>query len=172
MSDGKAESMPIVGRYYASRGVTSWCPATMTISEDKLKAAFNMIKNYDRPLDGAKVAGINMEGPFLSKAKKGSQDGEFLRSPDIDMFKRLDDISGGLIRVVTIAPEEPGAMDFIREISKICTVSLGHTEADYDTTLKAYHAGATHATHLFNAMPPLLHRAPGLIGVALTLKLL
>lgn len=166
VSDGKKESMPILGRYYAKRAVTSWCPTTMTLSEETLTKAFETIRDYERPRDGAKAVGINMEGPFLSSAKRGSQSSEFLRLPDIDMFKRLYDISNGKIKIVTVAPEEEGAISFIKEASKLCTVSLGHTTADYDTALAGYDAGASHTTHLFNAMPPLMHRAPGVIGAA------
>lgn len=165
-SDGKKEAMPILGRYYASRGVTSWCPTTMTLSEETLTKAVKAIRDYVRPVDGAKVAGINLEGPFLSSAKKGAQAEEFLHAPDVDMFKRLFDASGGIVKLVTVAPEEPGSIPFIKEVSKLCTVSLGHTTADYDTAMAAYAQGASHATHLFNAMPPLHHRMPGVVGAA------
>lgn len=165
-SDGRAEGMPIMSKYYASRGVTSWCPTTMTLSEETLTAAVKVIRDFQRPDEGAKVAGVNLEGPFLSTAKKGAQAEEFLRAPDIDMFKRLNEASGGNVKLITIAPEEPGSIPFIKEVSKYCTVSLGHTTADYDTAKAAYEAGASHATHLYNAMPSLLHRAPGVIGAA------
>ena len=82
------------------------------------------------------------------------------------MFHRLNEASGGIVRLVTVAPEEPGAIDFIREVSRVCTVSVGHTTADYDTAMAAYAAGASHATHLFNGMPSLLHREPGVIAAA------
>lgn len=166
VSDGKEESMPILGRYYASRGVTSWCPATMTLSEETLERAFESIRDYERPIDGARAIGINMEGPFLSSAKRGSQDADFIHVPDVDMFKRLYKASGETIKIVTVAPEEPNSIDFIKEVSKLSVVSLGHTTADYDTALSAFDAGASHVTHLFNAMPPLMHRAPGVIGAA------
>ena len=82
------------------------------------------------------------------------------------MFRRLNEACGGMVRLVTVAPEQPGAMEFIREVSKTCTVSLGHSTADYDTAMAAYAAGASHATHLFNAMPQLMHREPGIVGAA------
>ena len=82
------------------------------------------------------------------------------------MFHRLDEASGGIVRLVTVAPEEPGALEFIRDVSRTCTVSIGHTTADYDTAMAAYQAGASHATHLFNGMPSLLHREPGVIAAA------
>lgn len=165
-SDGKRESLAKMARYYAAKGVTSWCPTTMTLSEETLTKAAKVIRTYVRPEDGAKVAGINLEGPFLSQEKKGAQAAEFIHTPDTEMFKRLYDASGGMIKLVTVAPEEPNAIPFIEEISSFCVVSLGHSAANYDTAIAAYDAGASHATHLFNAMPPLLHRAPGIVGAA------
>ncbi|MCD7748958.1 MAG: N-acetylglucosamine-6-phosphate deacetylase [Oscillospiraceae bacterium] len=166
-SDGRAEAVPVLSRYYASHGVTSFCFTTMTVDEAHLFAAMDNIKNFERPADGAKCAGVHLEGPFLSYAKRGAQAPENLRRPDFDLFTRLNEASGGQVRLITIAPEEPGAMEFIRRAAPICTVSLGHTTADYDTAMAAFQAGASHATHLFNGMPPLLHREPGVIGAAL-----
>ncbi len=165
-SDGDPEGMRTLSRYYAAGGVTAWCPTTMTLKEPELTRAMHTIRDFTRPADGAKVAGVNLEGPFLSYAKRGAQNPDNLHAPDIDLFQRLNDASGGLVRLVTVAPEEPGAIPFIREASKAATVSLGHTTADYDTAMAAYDAGASHATHLFNAMPPLHHREPGVIAAA------
>ena len=165
-SDGKAEGMPKMARYYASKGVTSWCPTTMTLKEPELTRAMHVIRDFQRPADGAKVAGVNLEGPFVSYAKRGAQNADNIHAPDAAMFHRLNEASGGIVRLITIAPEEPGGIETIREISKTCTVSLGHTTADYDTAMAAYDAGARHATHLFNAMPALGHRAPGVIAAA------
>ena len=125
-----------------------------------------LFQGGQRPENGAKVAGINLEGPFLCYAKRGAQAAENLHAPDAAMFHRLNEASGGIVRLVTVAPEEPGAIPFIEEVSKVCTVSIGHTTADYDTAMAAYQAGASHATHLFNAMPSLLHREPGVIAAA------
>ncbi len=165
-SDGDPEGMITMSRYYAAGGVTSWCPTTMTLKEPVLTTAMEVIRDFCRPPDGAKVAGINMEGPFLCYAKRGAQAAENLHAPDVDMFCRLNEASGGQVRLVTVAPEEEGALPFIREVSRTCTVSLGHTMADYDTAMAAYEAGASHATHLFNGMPSLLHREPGVIAAA------
>ncbi|MBR3561438.1 MAG: N-acetylglucosamine-6-phosphate deacetylase [Oscillospiraceae bacterium] len=165
-SDGVPEGMPKMARHYASKGVTSWCPTTMTLKEPELTRAMHVIRDFVRPADGARVAGVNLEGPFVSYEKRGAQNADNIHAPDAAMFHRLNEASGGIVRLITIAPEEPGAIDAIREISKVCTVSLGHTTADYDTAMAAYEAGARHATHLFNAMPPLAHRAPGVIAAA------
>jgi len=165
-SDGLVEGMPVMSRYYAKEGVTSWCPTTMTLKEPVLTEAMKAIAAFQRPEDGAKVAGIHLEGPFLCYAKRGAQAADNLHAPDAAMFRRLNEASGGLVKLVTVAPEEPGALEFIREVSPICAVSLGHTTADYDTAMAAYEAGATHATHLYNGMPSLHHREPGVIAAA------
>jgi len=110
--------------------------------------------------------GINMEGPFFSEKKKGAQNGAYLRAPDFAAFKALYDGCGGLLRIVDVAPELDGAEDFAREASKLCTVSAAHTDADYEAACRMFDAGARHVTHLFNAMPPLHHRKPGVIGAA------
>ena len=166
-SDGSAEGMVKMSRYYAAEGVTSWCPTTMTLKEPELTRAMHTIRDFVRPGDGAKVAGIHLEGPFLNLKKCGAQNPDNLHAPDAAMFARLNEASGGLVRLVTVAPEEPDAMAFIRAVSKVCTVSIGHTTASYDVASEAYAAGASHATHLFNAMPPLAHREPGVIAAAM-----
>ena len=166
-SDGSPEGLVKMARYYAAGGVTSWCPTTMTLKEPVLTKSMEAVRDFQRPADGAKVAGVHLEGPFLSLKKCGAQNPDNLHAPDAAMFHRLNDASGHRVRLVTVAPEEPGALPFIREVSRTCTVSLGHTTADYDTAMAAYEAGASHATHLFNAMPALNHREPGVAAAAL-----
>lgn len=164
-SDGKPEALQPLSDYYAAHGVTSYLATTMTLKEEVLTPAMHTIRDFV-PAGGAKCAGIHLEGPFLSYAKRGAQAAENLHKPDVDMFHRLNAASGGKVRLVTVAPEEDGAIPFIEAVSKVCTVSVGHTVADYDTAMAAYKAGASHATHLYNGMPSLLHRAPGVIGAA------
>ncbi len=166
-SDGSPDGLPALSRHYASHGVTSFLASVMTLKEPALTRAVRTVRDFVRPADGAKCAGIHLEGPFLSHARRGAQAAENLCLPDTAMFHRLNRESGGQIRLVTVAPELPGAIPFIEEVSKLCTVALGHTDADYETAMAAFQAGASHVTHLFNAMPPLLHRAPGVIGAAL-----
>ena len=165
-SDGDPEGLLRMSRYYAAEGVTSWCPTTMTLPESILERAVSTVREFIRPSDGAKIAGIHLEGPFLSFEKRGSQNAAYLKAPDTAMFHRLQEKSGGLVKLVTLAPELPGAMAFIREISKECAVSLGHTACDYETAMEAFDAGADHVTHLFNGMNGLHHRMPGLIAAA------
>ena len=164
-SDGKPEGLQPMADYYAAHGVTAFLATTMTLPESVLTAAMHTIRDFKRT-GGAKCAGVHLEGPFLSAAKKGAQAECNLHRPDVAVFDRLNEASGGQVRLVTVACEESGGMDFIREVSKKCTVSLGHTVADYDTAMEAFAAGASHATHLYNGMPGLLHRAPGVIGAA------
>ncbi len=165
-SDGKPEGLPTMARHYAAHGVTSFLATTMTLKEDVLTPAMHAIRDFKRPADGAKCAGIHMEGPFVCRAKCGAQDPANLYLPDVDLFNRLNEASGNQVRLITMACEEEGAMEFIRQVSKVCTVSLGHTVANYATACEAFHNGASHVTHLFNAMPSFLHREPGVIGAA------
>ena len=165
-SDGTAGGLQKMSRYYAAHGVTSFLATTMTLKEETLIPAMHAIRDFVRPADGAKCAGIHLEGPFLSYAKRGAQAAENLHKPDVAMFRRINAASGNQVRLVTVAPEEENAIAFIKEVSDVCTVSLGHTAADYDTAMAAFQAGASHATHLFNGMPALLHRAPGVVGAA------
>jgi N-acetylglucosamine-6-phosphate deacetylase len=164
-SDGKPAGLQPLADYYAAHGVTSYLATTMTLREEVLTPAMHAIRDF-KPSGGAKCAGVHLEGPFLSYAKRGAQAAENLHKPDPALFHRLNEASGGQVRLVTVACEEEGALPFIREISRICTVSLGHTTADYDTAMSGFLAGASHATHLYNGMPSLLHRAPGVIGAA------
>ena len=164
-SDGKPAGLQPLADYYAAHGVTSYLATTMTLKEEVLTPAMHAIRDF-KPRSGAKCAGVHLEGPFLSYAKRGAQAAENLHKPDPALFHRLNEASGGQVRLVTVACEEEGALPFIREISRICTVSLGHTTADYDTAMSGFLAGASHATHLYNGMPSLLHRAPGVIGAA------
>ena len=164
-SDGKPEGLQPLADYYAAHGVTSYLATTMTLKEEVLTPAMHAIRDF-KPKSGAKCAGVHLEGPFLSYAKRGAQAAENLHKPDPALFHRLNEASGGQVKLVTVACEEEGALPFIREISRTCAVSLGHTTADYDTAMAGFLAGASHATHLYNGMPSLLHRAPGVIGAA------
>lgn len=114
----------------------------------------------------ARLQGIYMEGPFISMAKKGAQNGAYIRKADVELFERLNRASGGTIKFVAIAPEEEGAMEFIGKKHGEVAITLAHTCADYETSMKAFAGGASHVTHLYNAMNPYTHRSPGLIGAA------
>ena len=163
MCDGTKEALDVITQYEASVGVTSVCPATMTIPKDGLSAVMKNAGAYAYH-GGAHLVGINMEGPFISPAKKGAQAAENIMHCDYEYFNQLQDAAGGLIKLVDIAPEEAGAMEFIDKVKGTVVVSLAHTASDYDTAMEAIAHGASHATHLYNAMPPLNHRNPGVIG--------
>lgn len=162
--DGTPETLETISACLARRGVTSFCPTSMTLPYEQLENIFHNIRDCRGRLSGAYIQGINMEGPYIAAKKKGAQNGAFVRPPDIEEFRRLYSAADGGIRLVDIAPEETGAMDFIRKIQPICPVSIAHTNADYDTVCMAFAQGARHATHLFNAMNGLTHRAPGAVG--------
>lgn len=167
-SDGDYAGLVRMARYLARRGVTSFAPASMTLPYDALDKAFRAAARLRREglADGARLMGIQMEGPFLSREKRGSQNPAYLRLPDWDRFLRLYDAAEGLLRIVDVAPELPGAVEFTRRASEKCRVSVAHTAAGYDQAAAVFDAGATHLTHLFNAMSGIHHRHPGPIGAA------
>lgn len=167
-SDGDYAGLVRMARYLARQGVTSFAPASMTLPYDALDKAFHAAARLRREglADGARLMGIQMEGPFLSREKRGSQNPAYLRLPDWDRFLRLYDAAEGLLRIVDVAPELPGAVEFTRRASEKCRVSVAHTAAGYDQAAAVFDAGATHLTHLFNAMSGIHHRHPGPIGAA------
>jgi N-acetylglucosamine-6-phosphate deacetylase len=167
-SDGDGEGLRRMAAHLARCGVTSFAPTSMTLPYERLAAAFQTAVQLkdSRPADCARVMGIHMEGPFFSEKKKGAQNGAYLKLPDYEAFRALFDGCGGLVRIVDVAPELPGAAEFAEQAKELCTVSVAHTDADYEEARAVFAAGASHLTHLFNAMPPIHHRKPGVIGAA------
>lgn len=163
--DGKEEAIQAIADYQLKNGVMAICPATMTLSEEELTTICEAAANHKNGV-GSDLVGINMEGPFISLAKKGAQNPKYITAPDVAMFNRLQDKANGLVKLVDIAPEEEGADTFINELKDKVTISVAHTTADYDTASNAFQKGASHVTHLYNAMPPFTHRAPGVVGAA------
>lgn len=161
--DGTIEAFEKMAEYEAKNGVTTITPATMTMPEETLLQIGHAAADYENQ-EGAVLAGLYMEGPFISDAKKGAQNGAYIQKADIGMLERLQEASGNMFRTVVIAPETEGAMDFIREMSGKINISIAHTTADYETAKKAMECGATQLTHLYNAMMPYTHRAPGPVG--------
>lgn len=166
ISDGALEGLHEMAAYEASRGVTAMCPATMTLSEEILTKAAHAAAEFSPAENEADLVGINMEGPFISPSKVGAQNPEYVRNPGVEEFRRLQEAAGGLFKIVDIAPEEPGADEFIKELSGEVRISLAHTCADYDTASHAFELGARHLTHLYNAMNSMHHRKPGPIPAA------
>ncbi len=167
-SDGDYEGLKTMAAYFAKVGVTSFAPASMTLPYDVLEKAFaNARRLVEEDIPGLSVLrGIQMEGPYFSYKKRGAQNADYLKEPDFEGFRALYESCGGLIRIVDIAPELPGAAEFVEKASKLCTVSIAHTDAAYEDAKAACDAGVTHLTHLYNAMPAIHHRNPGVIPAA------
>ena len=169
--DASEESIRIISKGLLENGVTGYLPTTMTVDMEVIKGAIEsvrglMAESRTPEFDGTQILGVHAEGPFISESKKGAQDPRYILKPDADFVKANADV----IRVITLAPEEDDA-DF-SQIKRITTetdvvVSMGHTSADYNTAVAGIKAGVRHATHLFNAMTPLTHRGPGVVGAAL-----
>ena len=167
-SDGDYEGLKRMAAHYAAEGITSFAPASMTLPYEVLEKAFATARKIvdEQPAGCSVLRGIQMEGPYFSYKKRGAQNADYLKEPDFEGFKKLYEDCGGLVRIVDIAPELPGAAEFVEKASKLCTVSVAHTDSDYDHARTAYDAGATHLTHLYNAMPGINHRNPGVIPAA------
>lgn len=172
--DGTREAIAGIAGYEASVGVTAISPATMTLPVEELERILSVGAKYRKESEArrreeraglADLVGVNMEGPFISEKKKGAQDERNIITCDAAVCRRFLDASEGLVRFVGVAPENSeNAEAFIREMKDQVNISLAHTNADYDTAMAAFAAGADHAVHLYNAMPAFTHRAPGVVG--------
>ena len=167
--DGTPEALKKIAQYEASIGVTAIAPATMTLPVEELEQILRNAAAYKKTQKTggfeADLLGLNMEGPFISPVKKGAQDEKNIVPCNVEIAKRFLKASEGLVKFIGIAPEESSeAVSFIREMKDFVDISLAHTNADYDTAMAAFAAGANHAVHLYNAMPAFTHRAPGVIG--------
>ncbi len=167
--DGEEESIRTISKGLLANGVTGYLPTTMTVDMKVIRKALETcraLKEESKDWDGSVILGCHAEGPFISESKKGAQDPQYILKPDAAFVKEYADI----IRIITLAPETD-TEDFaaIREICRDtdAVVSMGHTSADYDTAMRGTEAGVKHVTHLFNAMTPLAHRAPGVVTAAL-----
>ena len=171
-SDGNYEGLVEMAKFYLTCGVTSFAPASMTLPYDVLEKAFATAKKIteEKPEGCSVLRGIQMEGPYFSYKKRGAQNPDYLKEPDFEGFKKLYDGCDGLVRIVDIAPELPGAAEFVEKAKELCTVSIAHTDSDYDHARAAVDAGVTHLTHLYNAMPGIHHRNPGVIPAAVENK--
>lgn len=172
--DGDKDAIGRIAEYEASVGVTAIAPATMTLPVEELEQILHTAAEYKKETKDCRKAdflGINMEGPFISPAKKGAQDARNILPCNVEICDRFLKASEGLVKFIGIAPEESKhAAEFIREVHERVNVSLAHTNADYDTAMEACRAGANHAVHLYNAMPAFTHRAPGVVGAVFDSK--
>lgn len=165
--DGGLDPIQTIAKGIASNGVTSFLPTTMTMSKEKIDNALESIRKAKQmPSQGAEILGAHMEGPYLNVKFKGAQNEAYLQIPDTEYVKENQDI----IRHITIAPEIKGAMEFIKDIKKDTNISLsiGHSGATFEQAMESIQSGINHATHMFNAMSPLHHREPGVVGAILS----
>ena len=167
--DGEEESIRTISKGLLANGVTGYLPTTMTVDMKVIRKALEVcrdLKEESKDWDGSVILGCHAEGPFISESKKGAQDAKYILKPDATFVKEYADI----IKTITLAPEtDENDFAAIREITRDTDVviSMGHTSADYETAMASVNAGVKHVTHLFNAMTPLAHRAPGVVTAAM-----
>ena len=165
--DATIEAMDVMSDTQGKAGVTSFCATSMTVPAEQIERVFTTVKEYMAgPQKRAAVIGINMEGPFFNESKKGAQRADCLKLPDVKFFRELNAKSGNAVKLCDIAPELPGSIEFIKAVKDEVVISIAHTAADYAQAMAAIENGASHVTHLFNAMNPFTHRAPGVVGAA------
>lgn len=163
--DGDMQSLKVISSISAQNGVTAFLPTTMTMSKDKIYTALTAIREaMHSALPGAKILGAHLEGPFISKEYKGAQKEDYILKPDYAFIKNHLDV----IKIITLAPEEDNNFEFIKKIKDTTNIvlSIGHSNSTYETAMNSIAAGMTHITHTFNAMTPLNHRKPGVVGAA------
>ncbi len=168
--DGSEEALSSIAKAIASEGTVGFLATTMTQSPENIGKAMSAVKDYKKHShpEGAEVLGIHLEGPFISKKHVGAQPIEYVATPSVETFKTYNEMSGNAIKIVTMAPEEEGALELISYLSKNRIVaSIGHTDATYKDITKALEHGAKNITHTFNAQKPLHHREIGTVGTAL-----
>ncbi|MFL0246105.1 N-acetylglucosamine-6-phosphate deacetylase [Candidatus Clostridium stratigraminis] len=164
--DGEISALKTISETIAQNGVTGFLPTTMTMSKEKIYEALDTIKLAKKEaINGAKILGAHMEGPFICEKYKGAQQKDYIIKPDFEFIKDYLD----LIKIITMAPEEDNEFKFIKEVKKDTDIvlSMGHTNSDFETAMEAVRYGISHATHTFNAMTPFGHRRLGVVGAVL-----
>lgn len=165
LCDGTLGALEAIAAYEASVGVTAFAPAVMARPVEELEKVLSTVAVYRRKgRKGADLIGVNMEAPFISREKKGAQDGAHIIPASVEIFRRLQAAADGAVKYIAIAPEMPGALSFLERVKEEVRVSVAHTNANYAQAKEAFDRGAGHAVHLYNAMPPFAHRAPGVVG--------
>lgn len=176
--DGSIEALDQISQALVKEGTTAYLATTMTESESKISQALKNIaefkknyknKNYENnKIIGAEILGVHLEGPFISPSRMGAQNPEFIKNPDINLFKKFQDLSEDQIKLVTVAPEVCGASEFIKYLCQMgVVVSIGHSDANFSESKKAIDSGVSHCTHLYNAMSSFHHRNPGVVVAVL-----
>ena len=168
--EGTDEALEVISRFLAAHGTTSFLATTVTASPiATLQAVEALGSQVDRPLPGARMLGLHLEGPFINPEKRGAHTAKYIRRPSTLIFDQLLACSGHQIKLITVAPEVEGSPELIRFArAKGVVVSLGHSNATLEETMAAIALGAGNATHTFNAMRPFSHRDPGILGAVLT----
>lgn len=167
MMDGTEASIQEVSLTCAATGCTSFLATSVSSTMDDLLNMIRSVKSVIGREQGAKIAGIHLEGPYLNPKRKGMQNEKYLRHPDLDEMKLIFQEAGSLIKMVTIAPELPGGLELISYLKdQGVVIAVAHSDASYEEAKEAFGAGASHVTHCFNGMRPIHHRDPGLIVAA------
>lgn len=162
--DAGEDTLYNISRTVAGTGVTAFLATTMTMDMDRIRKALHNIRNSIGKTEGAEILGCHLEGPFISRIFKGAQDEKYIVNPRFSEIEEFKDI----IKIITLAPENEGSIEFIKECKKHgILVSIGHSNASYEEAMEAINAGAGHITHTYNAMTPLHHRNPGIVGAAM-----
>lgn len=162
--DAKEAALDTICEYEARCGVTTLCAATMTLPHDELIDVLHTISQYKARKGFARIAGVNMEGPFISRERCGAQNSANIRACDYNAFMQYYEASGGMLKLVGVAPEASDSLDFIEKVSRCAHVAIAHSDADYDMAIRTFEAGADHVVHMFNGMRDMLHREPGIVG--------
>lgn len=166
--DGTEEALRTMARFLASTGTVAFLPSTVTASPEKTRRVAELVAHFQRQPDEAEVLGIHLEGPYISEEFKGAQYGPEIRAADLDELQSLYDILGDKLRLVTLAPEAPRAMEAVDWlVERDIPVAIGHSAATYAEAAAAIERGARHGTHLYNGMRGLHHREPGVVGALL-----
>ncbi len=174
-SDGDPDALLTIASWEACHGTTAFCPASMTVDKETILKAMDSARLFTKNVkegkyqDGSlsELLGVYMEGPFISKKKCGAQDPVNVKAPSFEFLQQAQQTSGGLIRFCVTAPEGDGAISFIRKAASLgIKICIGHTDCDYEKAHEAFSNGACELTHTFNAMAPMLHRAPGPVAAA------
>ncbi|OPL17459.1 MAG: hypothetical protein AVO38_00265 [delta proteobacterium ML8_D] len=167
--DGNYDAIKEISRAHSRFGTTAFLPTTMTMSKDRiLKSLKSVNEAFVRGTGYSEVLGANVEGPYINPIRKGAQKEEDIRNASIDEFIEFNEASGNIIRITTVAPEMPGALDLIQWLHKHgIIISIGHSNATYEQAREGVKAGISHVTHIFNAMTGFAHREPGIVGAAL-----
>ena len=163
--DATSKALEEISKSILQTGTTSFLATTMTMSQDNINNALLNVQNFNQKI-GAKLLGVHLEGPFINPIKHGAQNPEYIQTPNMELISPFMDV----IKMITLAPEVAGAKAFMEEIKKeypSVLLSIGHSDASYEESQVSFTQGISHATHIFNAMNPLHHREPGIVGAVL-----